>query len=259
MSIYSGKCDLADHIFMLKHRTKDGSDKKEDLEKARVFYSDELECFNIFKEQTGGVIYMWRAIEATKYNLDLIASMNPFFKYFKQDTLTEKGNKKTIYTYEYFGTEYKTLAQLNKRGVIVQTPIYFNTLLDIIPYYPYIITSLCSSNGKTKCVISDRSYVETEYEAHLQGGYDSIEMANHYRKELQDHYRDVVLRYFDPADRVITEELTFSSTTPHRAILTHTPDKNFDIEWNCIPSLQPHGLLLPIGLQLYQQIELHCL
>ena len=56
MSRFSGKCDLFDHMCMEKHRTKDGSDKKEDLEKASVLYSDPVECFEIFKKKTGGVL-----------------------------------------------------------------------------------------------------------------------------------------------------------------------------------------------------------
>ena len=43
MGKFSGVCDLYDHIMMKHHRTKSGSDKKEDLEKA----SGRLEAYHV--------------------------------------------------------------------------------------------------------------------------------------------------------------------------------------------------------------------
>ena len=122
MSIYSGKCDLADHLSMMKHRTKDGSDKKEDLEKASVLYSDEMECFKIFKERTDGKIYQHKTITVTPWNYDEVERLtNGVFKAIPHtevvaDKRLKSGQReKTTYTYEYWGHEYKTLKELNKQ------------------------------------------------------------------------------------------------------------------------------------------------
>ena len=73
MSWASGKCDLFNHLSFCKMRTIDGSDKKEDLDKARVLYSDEMECFKIFKQRTGGVLHQHKRIEVTEHNQDFVA------------------------------------------------------------------------------------------------------------------------------------------------------------------------------------------
>ena len=168
MSIWSGKCDLADHISMMKHRTKDGSDKKEDLDKARVLYSDDMECFEIFKKRTGGVIYQQVKLELTKFNIDKEIEINEHLEKFVNE------NGKTIY--KYYGQEFKTLKSLNKYGYYIKKEIHFQTLLDIIPYYPYIVTICCSNEGKETVVISSESFVESEYMEHREYGYDSIGM-----------------------------------------------------------------------------------
>ena len=120
MSRWSGKCDLYDTIMMLHHRTKDGSDKKEDLDKASVLYSDELECFNEFKEKTGGVIHQHQKIKVTLLNQELVEKKCKSFKIIKHTKEVEdkrfKETKRTdtYYTYEYWGKEYKDLKELNK-------------------------------------------------------------------------------------------------------------------------------------------------
>ena len=55
MSIYSGKCDLADHISGLGGWfDKDCNPVSFGQEGVGVFYSDEMLDFEAFKEQTGG-------------------------------------------------------------------------------------------------------------------------------------------------------------------------------------------------------------
>lgn len=201
MSKYSGKCDLFDHIMMEKHRTKDGSDKKEDLEKAHVLYSDEMECFKIFKERTKGVIYQTCLIPLTNRNIDKeIEYVNNPQKLSKikhveivPDKRTKGGTKEKItYTYIYNGEEYKKLSDIKYYG---RKEIHFETLLDIIPYYPYIISfSMCSSEGEHIC-ISDTSHVEKEYKDFRECGI-SVGGLDYYRKSLQNHYIDVVKNYF---------------------------------------------------------------
>lgn len=239
MSVFSGKCDLCDHIMMYKHRTKEGSDRPEDLEKAHVYYSDEMECFQEFMKRTGGVLHQHKCLTVTEFNRSLIEKLNPSFKVLKHtrqvaDKRTKTGTREEVYyTYEYYGKEY-TLKEINKRKVYITVDIKIKTLLDLIPYYPYIV-STCWCNGedeKETIYISDRSFVEEEYDKHLQWGYES-EMINHYRNELQDHYRSVVLRYFNPEGKIVTEKVFFDEH--HRATTNYPIDSNFDIEWDIKP------------------------
>lgn len=237
MSRFSGKCDLCDHMMMYKYRTKEGSDRPEDLEKAGVYYSDEMECFQEFMKRTGGVLHQHKCLTVTEFNRSLIEKLNPNFKALKHtrqvtDKRTKSGVREEVfYTYEYYGKEY-TLKEINKKKVYITVDIKIKTLLDLIPYYPHIVSMSCCSDGKETIYISDRSYAEEEYEKHLQWGYES-EMICHYRKELQDHYKEVVLRYFNPEGRTVTEKVSFDEH--HRATTKYPIDSNFDIEWDIKP------------------------
>ena len=237
MSRFSGKCDLCDHVMMYKHRTKEGSDRPEDLEKAGVYYSDEMECFQEFMKRTGGVLHQHKCLTVTEFNRGLIEKLNPNFKALKHtrqvaDKRTKAGTREEVfYTYEYYGKEY-TLKEISKKKVYITVDIKIKTLLDLIPYYPHIVSVSCYSEGKETIYISDRSYAEEEYEKHLQWGYES-EMICRYRKELQDHYKEVVLRYFNPEGRTVTEKVSFDEH--HRATTKYPIDSNFDIEWDIKP------------------------
>jgi len=249
MSHYSGKCDLADHISMLKHRTKDGSDKKEDLDKARVLYSDEMECFKIFKERTGGVIHQHKVIEVTPWNYDEVNRLtNGQFEAIPHTkTVPDKRQKSgertdTFYTYKYWGKEYSSLKELNKRKVYITIDIRFETLLDIIPYYPYIVSSMCSCDGKDTVFISDESWVDSERDSRLKHGWYS-DYWQGYKKELQDHYRDVVLRYFNPTGREHVEEVEFFDSERLNAIVGKVSkpiDPNFKVEWHWDGEVKTH-------------------
>lgn len=201
MSIFSGKCDLFDHIMTEKHRTKEGSDKKEDLDKARVLYSDELECFNIFKEKTGGVLYQHQEIIVTEENQNLVATKCKEFEIIShtntvEDKRLKTGKKEIItYTYKYYNKEYTSLKELNKHSVFITIEIPFNTLLDIIPYYPYIITTCSYSQEKEIIVISNENYVLHERSRFYQGGYNSTYWIE-YNQRLQSHYIEVCQHYF---------------------------------------------------------------
>lgn len=252
MSIYSGKCDLADHLFMMKFRTKDGSDKKEDLEKASVFYSDEMECFKIFKERTDGKIYQYKTITVTPWNYDEVERLTngvfkaiPHTKVVEDKRLKSGQREQTTYTYEYYGHEYKTLKELNKQEVFFTDTIEFNTLLDLIPYYPYIVCMSNCFNGKETVVISENSYVDYEREEGLKHGYHS-DFWKFYKKHLQDHYREVVLRYFNPEGREHIESVVFNKVEyedgSHLYLgkVSHPIDENFDVRWNFEGDVQTH-------------------
>lgn len=215
MSIYSGRADLCDLIMMQKHRTESGSDKKEDLEQARILYSDELECFEIFKKKTGGVIHQMLKVEVTENNQELLAQKCPAFKVYtfeteKEDKRFKSGKRKEVfYNYEYNGEKYPNLKELNKKfgGIYIPIDIHFNTLLDIIPYYPYVVAMANMAPDHSEVYISSVSEVIEQRNAGIKCGVDPT-FWEYYAKRLQDHYKTVVLRYFMPEGEQI-EEIEF--------------------------------------------------
>ena len=217
MSIYSGKCDLCDLIMMQKHRTESGSDKKEDLEQARILYSDELECFEIFKKKTDGVIHQMLKVEVTENNRNLVAKRCSAFKVYtfeteKDDKRFKSGKKKEVtYNYEYNGEKYSSLKALNKKfgGIYITIDIHFNTLLDIIPYYPYIVSMANMTPEHSKVYISNMPETIESRNRGLQYGIEPT-VWEYYTRRLQEHYRTVVLRYFMPEEEQI-EEIEFDS------------------------------------------------
>lgn len=224
---FSGKADLYDTIMMQHFRTKSGSDKKEDLEKANGYYSDELECFNEFRKKTGGVIYQHQEIKVTEQNQDLVAKLNNDFKIIELPL--EENQRKHRYIYFYFEKEYKTLKELNKKGIFITKEIHFNTILDLIPYYPYIVTMSSSSNGKMTVYISQESFIDTEERRWLNVGIEST-MPSYYRKKLQEHYIEVVQRYYIPKqENIIFELVKFGDD---RVGKTQFPiDDRFEVKW----------------------------
>lgn len=202
MSRWSGKADLADHIAgMGGWYDKDGNPVKFGQEGVGAYYSDELQDFREFKRRTGGVIYQHKYIKnVDEWNQDLIAKKCPNFKVIKHinkttDKRTKEGYREVVsYTYEYWGKEY-TQKEISKRGVYITVEIHFDTLLDIIKYYPYIVSACCSDGNKMTVYISNESFVDEEYEEHLNHGWDST-MKARYDKELAEHYLEVVKEYY---------------------------------------------------------------
>lgn len=236
MSVFSGKCDLFDLISMMKHRTKDGSDEKEDLEKASVLYSDELECFEIFKQRTNGVIHQHKVMEVTPYNYSEVAELTKgqFEAIPHTKTVPDKRQKSgertdTYYTYKYWGKEYLSLKELNKRKVYITIDIRFDTILDLIPYYPYIVSSSCSNDEELTVYVSNESYVDEERDDRLKRGWYS-DYWQDYKKALQNHYREVVLRYFNPEGRERCELVKFDENGLGR--VSHPIDYNHEVEWH---------------------------
>lgn len=200
MSQFSGKCDLFDHIVMEKLRTKEGSDKKEDTEKAKVLYGDIMECFRIFKAKTGGILHRHIHIDVDSWNQRFVATRCPEFSFREiktkiSDKRFKKGEKEEVtYLYTYFGKEY-TEKELHKHGgVYIDDPIYFDTILELVPYFPYIVTMCSCDNEKETVYISKESYAEHEHEKMLQSGYDS-KTIHYYRKDLADIYFKICKEY----------------------------------------------------------------
>lgn len=203
MSKYSGKCDLADHIGGCGgYYDKNGKPVKFGDPDVHVYYSDEMKDFLAFKKQTGGVLYQRQHIaEVNEYNQDFVKEHCPFFDIVKHvETVPDKrvrgGHKeKTTYTYIYYKEEY-TPAKLKKEGgVDITVEIHFETILDLIKYYPYIVTMgyFNKEDGKSVVYVSQESYVDEHYKSGLQYGH--IGMKDYYDKELANHYLEVCRDY----------------------------------------------------------------
>lgn len=222
MSMYSGKCDLADHIMGCGGwYDREGNPVKMGDPNVGAYYSDEYRDFLAFKKLTGGVIHQHKKLKITPWNCEEATKLCPELEIIEQPT--QSGKRKKVYTYRYYGKEY-TEKELNKHGVWITIDIHFNTLLDLIPYYPYIVSMSCGST----VYISQESFVDEEIDDHLENGFYS-DLWEHYKKELQDHYREVVLRYFNPAGREHVEEVKFDDKGIGH--VSHPIDENFDLEW----------------------------
>jgi hypothetical protein len=193
-----------------------------------ALYSDEYRDFLEFKKRTGGVLHQHKVLTVTPWNHDEAVKLCPELEVIEHkrivpDKRQKSGQREDVYyTYKYWGKEY-TLKELNKRKVYITIDIHFDTLLDLIPYYPYIVTMSC---GNT-VYISSQSYVDDMLESHLEHGYYS-DFWQRYKKNLQDHYREVVLTWFNPSGREVKEEAIFNSD--RKAILSQNIDKNFPVE-----------------------------
>ena len=231
MSSYSGKCDLADHIFGLGgFYDRNGNPVKMGDPNVGAYYADEYRDFLAFKKQTGGVIHQHKVIAVTPWNHEEVKKLCPQFEAIPHCRIVPDKRQKSgkreeqYYTYKYWGKEYKNEKELNKHGVYITVDIHFDTLLDLIPYYPYIVSM--SSGGTV--FISGQSFVDEELDDHLEHGWYS-DFWQHYKKDLQDHYRQVVLRYFNPEGREHVEEVTFDEMGLGK--VSKPIDENFELEW----------------------------
>lgn len=230
MSRFSGKCDLYDHIAgTAGWYDRDGNPVKMG-EGSGAYYSDEYRDFLAFKKQTGGVLHQHKRVKLTPWNHEEVKKLCKDFDYQEHtrivpDKRIKNGQREEKYlTYTYYNKEY-TLKELNKKGIYITIDIHFNTLLDLIPYYPYLISMSCGGT----VYISSQSFVDEELNDHLEGGWYS-EFWEHYKKELQDHYREIVLRYFNPLGREHVEEVTFDEMGLGH--VSHPIDENFELEWH---------------------------
>jgi len=236
MSKFSGKCDLFDHIAgQGGWFNKEGQPVKFGEEGVGVYYSDEFLDFEAFKKKTGGVIHQHHKIKVDEYNQEFVKEHCKFFDYKKHvwqdpDKRCKCGFKEVItYTYIYYDKKY-TLKELNKRGVYIETDIHFDTLLDLIPYYPYIVSCAACDGDKQYVVISKESFVDSEFKEHLQYGWIS---GVDYKKKLQEHYLEVCRDYFlykleertkiiDIKNLVYAPEMIDDKVIEHYYLLTDT-------------------------------------
>lgn len=193
MSKFCGKCDLYDHMMMEKTFP--------DSKNPNILISDELECFEIFKKRTGGILYQSRKVELTDWNIDY------WIKYFnnsqklskeaytliKDDKRFKSGKKEIIkYNYIYFGRKYNSLKELNQFGFYGEFQIKFNDLLDLVPYYPYIITTMFSDQNSEKIFISKKSYVDIYADEVSNYSEPNFKIIDYYKRKLQEHYLELM-------------------------------------------------------------------
>ena len=235
MSRLSGKCDLYDHISGLGGWfNKEGKPVKFGDERVKCYYSDLYLDFIEFKKKTGGVLHQHKCIkEIDEYNQDFIKEHCPQFEIIRHeekvpDTRKKSGYREKItYTYKYWGKEYTAKELKKKGGVYIVVDIHFKTLLDLIPYLPYIVVMSAYSDGKQTVFISNESYVEEEANDSLQFGHERN--TYHYRHALSELYKKVVLAYFNPTGREFIEEVTFDENGIGK--VSNPIDTNFDVEW----------------------------
>jgi len=191
--------------------------------------------FIAFKKRTGGVLHQHKAIKVTPWNYEDVERLTegkfkaiPHTKVVPDKRKKSGKREETYYTYLYWGTEYNSLKELNKHKVYITIDIHFDTLLDIIPYYPYIVSAACCNDGKESVFISSKSFVDEERDRHLEyGNYSDYWQS--YKKDLQEHYKEVVLRYFNPEGREHVEEICFTEDGIGNTLKPIDP--NFTVSW----------------------------
>ena len=237
MSRFSSKFDLFDFMSgMGGWFDRDGNLVKDICSGPGVLYSDAMRDFEAFKKSTGGVIHQHIKVKVDEWNQDYVKSHCPGFDFIKhtevrEDKRCKEGKKEYYYyTYTYFNKEYKNLKELNKHGVYVTKDIHFNTILDLIPFFPYIVSVAAKDKDSTTVFISDRSYVDKCFREHNWGGAE--QSADYYRHELAEFTKAIVLEYFaDYTERTVDQEFNVEKVDDKYIVHLEKPvDYNFKIE-----------------------------
>ena len=202
MSKLSGRCDLYDTISgMGGWHDKEGNAFEFGQDGVNYYYPDLLKDFEAFKKLTNGVIYQHKEVKIKDWfgdeEFEFIKSANcDLFDYKKNsikiaDKRCKDGFKEVVnYTFTYFDNKY-SLKEIKKRKIFVKVPIYFNTLLDLLPYLPYVVSF---SAGSTY-IITEQSGSDADRDDCISYAHDSLRF-KHYKKELADLYLEVCREYF---------------------------------------------------------------
>lgn len=186
MSRYSGVYDVADLVSSFDP-------------------SDELAAFAAFKAATGGEISQYRRVEVTPDNIGWVADHSPSLSYkpvkIAKKTRSGKIKEADDFAVSYWGREYGSLKELNKKGVYARIAIPFETILDLIPYYPYAVSAHVHSPSGDFVSIPAESEPRREFRLALESGrLPSAHLPFRDEALLQAHYADAV-RAMDAAPR----------------------------------------------------------
>lgn len=139
----------------------------------------------------------------------------------------------------YYSDEYQDFLAFKKMtgGKIYQNrkiegktytiEILFDTLLDLIPYYPYIVTMGAKNGSDMTVFITSESYVDTMENECLKNG-TSNKYYNRLKADLQNHYREVISRYYNEAGRRVSEIVFFSKG---KGITNFPIDDRFEVRF----------------------------
>lgn len=194
-----------------------------------------MQDFEAFKKRTKGVIHQHVKIKVDEWNQDYVKAHCKAFDFTKHTEQTDdkrcKSGKKEryYYTYTYYGREYN-LKELNKHEVYITKDIHFNTILDLIPYFPYIVSVSAYIDNICKVVVSSESYVESCFKEHTWDSSDK--MCDIYRKSLAKLTQEIVLNYFsDYKERTIEQEFKLEKENDKYIVHLEKPiDYNFEVE-----------------------------
>ena len=159
-------------------------------------------AFEIFKEETGGKLYQNLTVELNAWNLDKEIEYINRPEYLSKEVeviqVPDKRCKSGFKTKEKVFVKYlgKLIPLEKKPKVCVHKVIYFEDMIDLVPYYPYIVSSYGRyvKDGEIVCsvTISKESYLESSYLDTRKLGGD-ISYLEHYRKRLKEELINTVL------------------------------------------------------------------
>lgn len=175
MSKFSGRCDLYDHIYMIGCRGTDNN-------------TSEKERFEIFKKRTGGLLHQRVLFNLDKYNIDKEIEI------INNEKILCKKKVNNRYRYYYFGEEYKTLKALNKRGYYCTIDLPFDTMLDLVKYYGYIISSMASDEDSEYIYITNESEIDEKRKHQYFRENNQNKFYGEY--ELNEEYIRLVKKYY---------------------------------------------------------------
>ena len=187
----------------------------------------------LLKKRTNGVIHQHVKVKVDEWNQDYVKSRCKAFDFTKHtksinDKRCKSGKKENYYyKYTYYGKEYN-LKELNKHGVHITKDIHFNTILDLIPYFPYIVTASVYNGDTYIVVISSENYVEKCFKEHNWDLSDA--MCDRYRKNLAKFTQEIVLNYLsDYKERTIEQDFKVEKENDKYIIHLEKPvDYNFE-------------------------------
>ena len=235
MSRYSGRCDVYDDVF----RGVSG-------------WGEYFQAFEKFKEATRGVLHQERKVLVSEDNLDYVCKLNPHLTY--SNVTVEKtgkdGSKKEALErhYIYWDKEYASLKALNKKGVYVMIDIPFENVLDLVPYYPYVIAAQYWSEGTELVILANESEPDHEIEDRLESGWlheGSIDFMFHYKHELQEHYREVVTELNDGLEGRTHRIILSPIDEPEKRDGGYVFGTNFEIDANQPVEWLPNEIPMP--------------